>query len=183
LPINEIEFKVFIGLLLLFGITQKNNIEIDEIWELASVHHFIHSNNNKFIKFNEIFEKFRTNVKACLVSGKHLTEDEELYSFRGRCIFRRYMPNKPARYGIKFWSLADVLSNYLLDSLLYLGKFGDISPRETKVGENVFKLLCEPFYSRNRCITADNFFSSISLAKFLISKGLSYLGTLRANKA
>jgi len=42
--------------------------------------------------------------------------------------------------------------------------------------------LCERYYGSNRCVTADNFFSSILLATTLWSNKLEYLGTIRQNK-
>ena len=41
--------------------------------------------------------------------------------------------------------------------------------------------LCD-YYGSNRCVTADNFFSSILLATTLWSNKLEYLGTIRQNK-
>jgi hypothetical protein len=38
-PISELEFKAFIGLTLLFSITKKNDVEVDEMWNFESVHH------------------------------------------------------------------------------------------------------------------------------------------------
>ena len=42
--------------------------------------------------------------------------------------------------------------------------------------------LCERYYGSYRCITADNFFSSIFLAQNLIKHKLEYIGTLNKNK-
>lgn len=38
-PVNSIEIRGFIGLLLLFGVTKKNDIEVNEIWASDSLHH------------------------------------------------------------------------------------------------------------------------------------------------
>ena len=42
--------------------------------------------------------------------------------------------------------------------------------------------LCERYFSSSRCITADNFFSSILLAQNLIKEKLEYIGTINKNK-
>ena len=42
--------------------------------------------------------------------------------------------------------------------------------------------LCESYYYTKRCITADNFFTSIALCQHLWEKGLQYIGTIRSNK-
>jgi hypothetical protein len=42
--------------------------------------------------------------------------------------------------------------------------------------------LCERYYGSYRCITADNFFSSIFLAQNLFKQKLEFSGTLNKNK-
>lgn len=42
-------------------------------------------------------------------------------TFRGRVLFLMYMPNKPAKFGIKIWCLADVETMYLYNAKVYLG--------------------------------------------------------------
>lgn len=209
--LTEIELRAYIGLLLLFGMTKKGDVEVNEIWVTDSIHHCdwasasmprdkfkiitsyitfddnstrnIRASTSKYFKMNELFNIFRSNIKSALTPGKHLCVDEQLYSFRGHCKFRQYMPNKPAKYGLKYYSIVDVSTCYLLDSEIYLGKKTGDPVRAKNVGENVVKNLAEPYLYSNRIITADNFFSSVPLANFLYSKNTEYIGTLRANKA
>lgn len=54
-----------------------------------------------------IFESFVTNCQKHYQIGEYCTIDEMLESFRGRCKFRVYMANKPAKYGIKIYALVD----------------------------------------------------------------------------
>jgi hypothetical protein len=42
--------------------------------------------------------------------------------------------------------------------------------------------LVEVYFNTQRCITADNFFTSIGLCFHLWNKGLEYIGTIRSNK-
>lgn len=145
------ELNGFFGLLLLFGVTKKNDIDLSEIWDHTSINHmdwatacmsrdrfkFICWNisfddfssrserssiNSKFYKMNKIFDIFRNNCMNGLVLGAHMCIDEQLYSYRGRCSFKQYIPSKPAKYGIKYWSLVDCKSGYLSNVFVYLGK-------------------------------------------------------------
>lgn len=92
------------------------------------------------------------------------------------------MPSKPDRYGIKFWSLTDVETAYLLDLDIYLGKPSHQTERNKEVGKNVVINLVKKYNYTGRVITTDNFFTSVNLAQELWSKGLKLVGTLRANK-
>ena len=40
---------------------------------------------------------------------------------KSRCPFSTLMPNKPEKYGIKFWVLADVETKYVANIIPYLG--------------------------------------------------------------
>jgi len=51
--------------------------------------------------------------------------DEQLLPTKTRCPFIQFMPNKPDKFGIKFWNLVDLKSKYLLNSYPYLGKDTD----------------------------------------------------------
>ena len=80
-------------------------------------------NDRKFYKMNEIFDHFKLNLKKCIEPGSRVCIDEQLYAYRGRCPFKQYIPSKPAKYGIKYWSLVDVQSGVLIDTNIYLGIF------------------------------------------------------------
>ena len=47
---------------------------------------------------------------------------------------------------------------------------------------NTVLKLCERYFGSNRCITADNFFTSISLAANLKTHNLELIGTINKNK-
>lgn len=49
---------------------------------------------------SEVFTYFIDNCQRCYNIGAYACVDEMLVAFRGRCKFRMYMPNKPAKYGI-----------------------------------------------------------------------------------
>ena len=64
--------------------------------------------NNKFHKMEATFNHFKRNLNL-IIPSYYLCDDETLYAFRGCCGFRQYILSKPARYGIKYWCLVDVL--------------------------------------------------------------------------
>ncbi|VVC31520.1 PiggyBac transposable element-derived protein [Cinara cedri] len=63
----------------------------------------------------KIFEDFVKNCNSCYKILEYAAIDEELQSFRGRCSFRVYMPNKPAKYGLKLFALVDSVNYYTND--------------------------------------------------------------------
>lgn len=92
------------------------------------------------------------------------------------------MPKKPSKYGIKINCLVDVDTAYLLFSEVYLGKADPTAAKETDFALKLVKRLSYNYLRTNRCITMDNFFTSVLLAKYLYTNGIRIIGTLRKNK-
>ena len=96
--------------------------------------------------------------------------DEKLLAFRGRCSFRQYLPSKPAKYGVKVFALVDVKNAYTFNREIYAG-IQPVGPyRCSNSAEDIVVRLVEPVVGTNRNITADNWFSSVSLAKKLMEE-------------
>jgi len=92
------------------------------------------------------------------------------------------MPNKPDKYGLKFWVMAEVDSKYICNILPYLGAQERDARNGIALGEDVVMRLIQPVQNRGYNICCDNFFTSLSLAKSLSAAKTSIVGTLRRNK-
>ncbi|XP_003368040.1 conserved hypothetical protein [Trichinella spiralis] len=93
-------------------------------------------------------------------SRAYITVDEQLTSFRCRCPFRQYMLKKPAKYGIKVWTLCEAKTSYAWNMQIYTGKRASAG-------------------LKGNSITCYNFFISQELAMQLLKKKLTILGTLK----
>lgn len=62
---------------------------------------------NKLAPIRNFHSAFVTNCQRAYNVGESVTIDEMLVYFRGRCSFIQYMPQKPAKYGIKVYSMCD----------------------------------------------------------------------------
>ena len=136
---------------------------------------------DKLAAFRDFWMLFQAQLPKYYIPGTDLCVDEQLVAFRGRCSFKQYIPSKPAKYGLKRWWCCDAQTSYPLKGDIYLGR----QPREQREigqGARVLKELVGHWYRSGRNITADNFFSSISLDEELLQKGLTYVGTIRSNK-
>ena len=83
---------------------------------------------DKFCLISETWNDFIENCKRCYIPSFDLTIDEQLFPCKTHCPFIQYMPNKPDKFGMKFWLLVDASSKYLCNGKPYLGK----DPQETK---------------------------------------------------
>ena len=136
-------------------------------------------NDRKYFKMSDVFYSFASQTKLAYEPGSHLCVDECLYSFRGRCSFVRYLPNKPAKYGLKFWIICDCDTRIILNIIPYVGKEGDTIQRG--LARSVVMKLSRPFANAWRNITTDNYYTSVALADELWDNQFTLLGTLKRN--
>ena len=108
------------------------------------------------------------NSQKCYNPNGYLTVDEQLFPTKVRCRFIQFLGNKPDKFGIKFWVLADVKSKYICNTFPYLGK-DEERPMNQPLGEYVATKLLEPYLQKGY-VTMDNTFTSKSLAEYLIRK-------------
>ena len=135
---------------------------------------------DKFALISEIWNRFISNSQACYKPYENISIDEQLFPTKVRCRFTQYMPNKPHKFGIKFWLAVDVQTKYILNGFPYMGK--DETRCSIPLSEFVTRKLAEPYLQRGRNITTDNFFTSIPLAKKLLAQKTTLVGTIRSNK-
>ena len=135
---------------------------------------------DKLAAIREMWNLFELNLAKNYVPSESLTIDEQLYPFRGYVPGRSYMPMKPAKYGTKLFWICDAKNGYALQSIPYCGKLNN--EREVGLAENVVLKLSERYFNSGRNIFMDRFFSSHSVARKLLEKGLTMTGTIKQNR-
>ena len=82
--------------------------------------------NDKFCAMRDIFQAANDRWRSLLQPDAYLTLDETLAGCRTQTGLRRYIPNKPDKYGILWKSLNAVLFPYTylkpIDSVFVLAK-------------------------------------------------------------
>ncbi|XP_035741492.1 piggyBac transposable element-derived protein 1-like [Vespa mandarinia] len=91
------------------------------------------------------------------------------------------MPNKPDKFGIKFWLASDVRNKNIINGFPYLGKDESRKP-SVPLGKFITMKLAEPYVGCGKNINTDNFFTSLPLAIKLLAKKTTIIGTIRANR-
>ncbi|XP_059209533.1 piggyBac transposable element-derived protein 4-like [Centropristis striata] len=135
--------------------------------------------SDKLAAIRDVWDKWVEILPLLYNPGPHVTVDERLVPFRGRCPFRQYMPNKPAKYGIKMWAACDAKSSYVWNLQVYTGKPPGGRPEKNQ-GMRLVLEMTEGLQGHN--ITCDNFFTSYRLGDELQKRKLTMLGTVRKNK-
>lgn len=202
------EIRALIGILLLSAALKDNHLTLDEIFntEYSGTRYvtcmskerckfllrclrfddkslrLLRQKDDPFTHIRDIWEMLIAQCRQNYVPGTNVTIDEQLLAFRGRCKFRMYIPNKPAKYGVKLVMMCDSGTKYMIDCTPYLGKGSDTGG--VPLGEFFVKELTRSIHGTNRNVTMDNWFTSVPLAKKLLQQPykLTIVGTLRANK-
>ena len=113
------------------------------------------------------------------MSTEHLTLDEALEAFRGRCGFVHYMPKKPAKYGIKLQCLCDAKTNYICNMKVYVGKQPEGPFQLSNKPHDITLRMVSPIFGTGRNLTTDKWYTSVSLAEDLLKMKVTLVGTMR----
>ncbi|XP_011707611.1 PREDICTED: piggyBac transposable element-derived protein 4-like [Wasmannia auropunctata] len=212
---DAVEMRAFIGVLYYAGLWKAAHVDVNELWERRNgldfyrcvfTHHrftFLQfclrfdvlkerDPEDRFSPIREIWDIFIENCGKYYRPSSKCTVDEQLLSFRGRCIFRMYMKAKPDKYGLKILTLNDASTAYLVFAILYLGQNAKISnPQKLPISEYFFQEVTAPIHGTDRTVTCDNctcdmynWFSSIPLLQRMLAPPfkLSITGTIKKNK-
>ncbi|KAJ8333447.1 hypothetical protein SKAU_G00414550 [Synaphobranchus kaupii] len=137
--------------------------------------------NNKLAAILKLWEMWAGRLGLLFNPGNDICVDEQLVPFRGRCKFRQYIPNKPAKHGIKIWVVCDVATSYAWTMQVYTGKQEGARP-EVNQGRRVVLELTEELQGYGHTVTCDNFFTSYALVEELLKRKMALVGTIRRNK-
>ncbi len=200
---EKLDLLRFIAVLLARGVLC-NRIPVRNMWSkkfgVPYIGHFLGKNRflkiNKFLRFDDlssrstrvledkfclvrdIWNRFIENSIACYRPTKWLTVDEQLLPCLTRCSFIQYMPNKPDKFGIKFWLLCEVEEKYICNGFVYLGANDTRSSNDT-LGSFVVKELMAPFLNKGYCVSTDNFFTRLDLSQNLFKNKTTCVGTIK----
>ena len=109
-----------------------------------------------------------------------------MVGFRGRFGAKQYIPNKPTKYGIKAFTLADSKNGYILDALIYTGADTlDLSdPQYSHLPQpaRIVSTLANDYLDQGRTMYTDHYYTSIPLAQALEFRQTSFTGTCVKNR-
>lgn len=135
---------------------------------------------DKAAKISELFEAVIENCRNMFVPSEFLSVDESTVSFHGRVQFRVFCQDKPDKYSMKIWTMADSHSGAILTAQLYTGKEGD--KPEVGQGTRVVMDLVRPYAGSCRTVACDRFFTGVDLARELYAENLHLVGTIVPNR-
>uniref|UniRef100_A0A8C6M6Z2 PiggyBac transposable element-derived protein domain-containing protein n=1 Tax=Nothobranchius furzeri TaxID=105023 RepID=A0A8C6M6Z2_NOTFU len=178
--LDVVDLEAYIGLLILAGVSESKGEATASLWKaetgraifpatmslktfqvLSCVIRFDDKQTrqgrrerDKLAAIRDVWDKWVQRLPLLYNPGPHVTVDECLVAFHGRCPFQQYMPSKPAKYGIKIWAACDAQSSFAWNMQVYKGKSPGEAPGKNQ-GTRVVLDMAEGLYGHN--ITCDNF--------------------------
>ena len=196
------EMKKFLGLIFTRGLVKKPRIE--DYWStdpvmatpifnstmprdrfelLLRFWHFCNNEvaieGNRLFKLKNICDALLKRFQALYTPGKEVSIDESMVLWRGRLIFRQYIPGKRHKYGVKLYMLCEH-TGYVWNVLVYCGKMDPISGFGH--AETVVLKLMEKLLDCGHALYVDNFHTSVPLAEALLNRKTLLCGTVRKNR-
>ena len=135
---------------------------------------------NPISKILPILNYLKPKFAECFRPGQHVSVDEAMIGFKGRCILKQYLPSKPTKWGIKVWELCDSITGYCMDFNVYPGK--NVRPSEHGLGFDVVTKLMHDYFGRFHKIYFDRFFNSVHLVEHLKANNTYACGTIMLNR-
>lgn len=202
-PTDSEEIKKFLGLLIWMGLVRLGSIpsywSTSDIYKnnvaakIMSRNRFelllsnIHFSNNEEIpqgdrlgKIQPLIDALQKKFQDIMIPAQDFVIDETLIPWRGRLVFRQYIPNKAHRYGIKLFKLCST-EGYTWSSKIYSGKSENYTKR-VGLGRTVCEELSKGLLNQGRTLFVDNFYTSYELALSFLHQNTHVVGTLKSNK-
>lgn len=130
-----------------------------------------HGNTDRLIKVRTLMEYFSTNFRAIYTPTQELSLDEGGMPWRGKLCFKVFQKNKPDKYGVKLYILAEAKSGYVYSFEVYSGTY-----RSTE--DTVCTLMAE-LMNKGYRLYMDNYYNSVDLCETLYNLGVHACGTMR----
>ena len=138
-------------------------------------------NSDRLWKTGNLFEILKKKFSKFYSPSKHVAVNEVIVKYKGRVIFRQYVPKKHKRFGIKIYKLCDE-TGYTYDMTVYLGKDRQRTAQHLTATHATVLELTKKTQGRGHKLYMDNYVSSPDLFDYLATKQIYCCGTVRPNR-
>jgi len=118
---------------------------------------------DKLRKVSGFLQFLKQKCKDLYQPFQHVAVDERMVKSKHRSGIRQCIKNKPTKWGIKLWVLADSLNGYTSDFDVYIGRNAQQEVSPNGLGYDVVMKLVAPLRNHH----FDNFYTSVKLVKDL----------------
>ena len=132
-------------------------------------------------RYRDLFEILIATFSKFYNSSENLDIDEVIVSFKGRVIFKQYIPKIHKHFGSKIFKLCDS-TVYMYDLKVYLGKDSQRMAQRVTATHATVTELTRKIEGCGHKLYMDNFFSYPELFEDLVKKQIYCCGNVRLNR-
>ena len=132
---------------------------------------------DKLRKVESFISSFKDRCKLMYQPSQNIAIDERMVKSKHRSGIRQFMKDKPTKWGIKIWVLADSDNGYTIDFNVYVGKSAAEETSEHGLGYDVVMKLMDPYLGQKYHLYLDNYYTSPQLVRDLFLHGTPSVGT------
>ena len=132
----------------------------------------------KLRKVSSFIQAFKDKCQSLYQPFQQIAIDERMVKSKHRTGIRQYIRNKPTKWGIKMWVLADSSNAYTYDFDVYIGKAAGRKVSEWGLGYDVVMKLIATLLDQGYQLFIDNFYTSPILLKHLFLRNTTATGTI-----
>ena len=203
-PTNDEELKKFLGLIIWMSLVKKGKIanywstntlyknEVEpsiisrnRFQELLRYIHFVDKltidPTDGREKIQALVDLLQSNFQEFYTPEESIVIDESLIPWRGRLIFRQYIPCNAHKYGIKSFKRCTG-QGYCWSLQMHAGKTGT-GGKEVGQTQRICEELTRKLRNEGRTLYIDNFYTSYPLARFMLAEKTHVLGTVCPSRA
>ena len=137
-------------------------------------------------KVKALLDLLIPNFQASYNPSRDVAVDETMVGFRGCFGAKQYLPNKPTKYGVKAFTMADSTHGYVHNILLYTGRdtLANVSSQYDDLPQpaHVVLHLVEPYLDQSHHVFTDRYYTSIPLVQALSTRNTAFTGTVMKNR-
>ena len=142
----------------------------------------LEDDSDKLRKVRSFIQAFKDKCKLLYEPFQKVAVDERMVKSKHRSGIRQYIKNKPTKWGVKLWVLADSSNGYTCDFDIYIGKNSQHEVSAKGLGYDVVMKLVGPLVNQGYHLYFDNFYTSVQLVQDLWEVGIPACGTAAENR-
>jgi hypothetical protein len=142
---------------------------------------------DRMYKIRPLITMLNEKFQVAYQPDREICLDESVLLFKGRLLFKQYLPLKRARFGIKIFSLCESVTGYTYHFRIYGGKDApdDIIHQVQMPGgktDHLTVFMVRPLLDMGYHLYIDNWYTSLKLIHYLGTRQTAVCGTMRKNR-
>lgn len=205
--VNVDEMYSFFALCMLMGAVKKGRIK--DYWstdhliatpifgEIMSRDRFLaimkalHFNDNenqpdgdRLYKIRPVVSNLNRKFQSCINPYQNLCIDESVMPWKGRLVFKQYLPKKRHRFGVKLFIICDCETGMVLGFIIYIGAETEIETwKDLGISGSVVMTLMNSYLDKGHNLYVDNWYTGVKLFEELHKRKTGACGTVKSNRS